>query len=75
MKNGKIKPLSRSVTSHHSIKRKLGGPSSLDWRTKGGLSSVKDQGWCGSCWAFATAAYCESSLIINNGYSKEIDLS
>lgn len=75
MRNNKLKPLSRSVTPHFSIPRKLGGPSSLDWRQRGAVTVPKDQGWCGGCWSFATAAYCESSLIINDGYNKDIDLS
>jgi len=39
---------------------------SLDWRTKGGVSPVKDQGQCGSCWAFSTIAYLESQSLIKN---------
>lgn len=35
-------------------------PSSVDWREKGIVSPVKDQGQCGSCWTFATAETLES---------------
>ena len=47
----------------------------MDWRSRGAVTPPKNQGWCGSCWAFATAGYCESSLILNNGYKTDIDLS
>jgi len=42
-------------------------PTSVDWRTKGVMSPVKNQGGCGSCWAFAATETIESHVAIAAG--------
>ncbi|XP_023756136.1 vignain [Lactuca sativa] len=44
-------------------------PTSVDWRKKGAVTPVKDQGQCGSCWAFSTVVAVEG---INYIKTKEL---
>jgi len=44
-------------------------PTEVDWRTKtpSVVTPAKDQGGCGSCWAFSTAETLESHIAIKTG--------
>jgi len=42
-------------------------PDKVDWREKGVVTPIKDQGQCGSCWAFSAVGAFESAWTLSRG--------
>jgi|GEM_PF-4785120 len=64
-------PLRAASDEGRNIRREL--PIRFDWRDFGGLPSIKNQGQCGSCWAFGTMGPMECNVMLRTGL--EVDLS
>lgn len=50
----------------------LGLPAAFNWCDQGACSPVRNQGGCGSCWAFSTAGVLESNLLIYDSLEKDL---
>eukprot|EP01121_Diplochlamys_sp_Union-15-3_P003769 TRINITY_DN13710_c0_g1_i1.p1 TRINITY_DN13710_c0_g1~~TRINITY_DN13710_c0_g1_i1.p1 ORF type:complete len:330 (-),score=37.10 TRINITY_DN13710_c0_g1_i1:21-1010(-) len=54
------------ATPSTPVKRSAEQMSNIDWAAAGKTTPVKDQGQCGSCWAFSTTETVESANLIAN---------
>lgn len=48
-------------------KRQASLPRSVDWRVEGAVNEIQNQGYCGSCYAFSSAAAMESRWYLKSG--------
>lgn len=70
----RIQPCHTDVPCCHHVKLTKPLPSKINWATLGKVTTIKNQGKCGSCWAFSGAEIIETQWAIDRGSLLELSV-
>jgi putative hemolysin len=64
------RPVQAGWATHDCLEKPL--PPAFDWRDLDGCTSIRNQGQCGSCWAFGSTAPLECNILIKDGVERDL---